>query len=391
MTDAIPPPAARMSRLPPSYFHGLNQLIARLTAAGVDVIRMDMGSPDMPPAAHIVEKLQHGAAQPDMHGYMPFGGTAAYRAAWAEFYGRRFGVELDAATEVTGLVGSKEGIFWLAMAYANPGDVVLVPDPGYSTYTAGANLAGARVVTMPLTEENDYLPDFGRLAPEDLAAARLMWLNYPNNPTGATAPLEYFAEAVQLARRHGFLLAHDAPYTEITFEDYRAPSLMQVPGARDVGVEFHSLSKTSNMAGWRMAAMVGNANVVKVMQTLQSNHESGQFRPMLEAATAALTGDQTWQAERNAAYRDRRDLVVTGVRAAGLRTRVPAAAMYVWARLPPGVDDAEYAIRLLEGTGVSVTPGRIFGDMGKGYVRLSLGTPTARVREAMQRWRVWKG
>jgi LL-diaminopimelate aminotransferase len=391
MSDATPKPAARMSRLPPNYFHGLNQIIARLTAAGVDVIRMDMGSPDMPPARQVVETLQQGAAQPDKHGYMPFGGPAAYRAAWADFYGRRFGVELDAATEVTGLIGSKEGIFWLAMAYANPGDVVLVPDPGYATYTAGANLAGARVVTMPLKPENNFLPDFSQIEPDDLAAARLMWLNYPNNPTGATASVEFFAQAVRLALRHDFLLAHDAPYTEITFDGYRAPSLMQVPGAKDVGVEFHSLSKTSNMAGWRMAAMVGNAGVVKMMQTLQSNSESGQFRPMLDAAMAALTGDQAWLAERNEAYRVRRDLVVAGARAAGLETTVPAAAMYVWAKLPAGMDDEDYATRLLEGTGVSVTPGRIFGEMGRGYVRLSLGTPTERVREAMQRWRVWKG
>jgi len=391
MTDATPKPAARMSRLPPNYFLGLNQIIARLTAAGVDVIRMDMGSPDLPPAQQVVETLQRGAAQPDKHGYMPFGGTAAYRAAWADFYGRRFGVELDAATEVTGLIGSKEGIFWLAMAYANPGDVVLVPDPGYATYTAGANLAGARVVTMPLTAENNFLPDFGQIVPEDLAAARVLWLNYPNNPTGATASLDFFAEAVRLAQRHGFLLAHDAPYTEITFDGYRAPSLMQVPGAKDVGVEFHSLSKTSNMAGWRMAAMVGNAGVVSMMQTLQSNSESGQFRPMLEAAMTALSGDQRWLEERNQAYRERRDLVVAGARAAGLETTVPEAAMYVWARLPAGVDDEDYATRLLEGTGISVTPGRVFGEMGRGYVRLSLGTPTDRVREAMQRWRVWKG
>jgi LL-diaminopimelate aminotransferase len=384
-------PAARMARLPPNYFLALNHTIARLKAAGVDVIRMDMGSPDLPPAPFIVETLQRAAQQPDQHGYMPFGGPPAYRAAWAEFYGLRFGVELDPASEITGLIGSKEGIFWLAFAFADPGDVVLVPDPGYSTYTAGANLAGAEVVRMPLRPEHRFLPDLSAIPAEALRRARLMWLNYPNNPTGAIAPLEFFAEAVALARRHGFLLAHDAPYTEITFDGYQAPSLMQAPGAKDVAVEFHSLSKTSNMAGWRMAAMVGNPDVVRVMQTLQSNSESGQFRPMLEAAMRALTNDQSWLLERNAIYRERRDLVVAGARAAGLHTEVPAAAMYVWARLPRGGDDEDYAARMLEGIGVSVTPGWTFGETGRGYVRLSLGTPTDRVREAMQRWRVWAG
>jgi LL-diaminopimelate aminotransferase len=350
---------------------------------------MDMGSPDLPPAPFIVEQLQRSAADPRKHGYMPTGGPPVYRAAWAEFYGRRFGVELDPATEVTALIGSKEGVFALALAYLNPGDIVLIPDPGYAAYIGGANFSGAEIAHFPLTAENHFLPDFGAIPEATLRRARLMWLNYPNNPTGAVATLDVFAEAVDLARRYGFLLAHDAPYTEITFDGVQPPSLLQVPGARDVAVEFHSLSKTANMAGWRVGAMMGNADVIHVLQVLQSNWESGHFQPVLDAARAALTGDQGWIAERNAIYRERRDLVVAGARAAGLQVETPAAALYVWVKLPAGADDDAYCGALLEGTGVSVTPGWIFGQMGKGYVRVSLGTATERVREAMRRWEWW--
>ncbi len=378
-----------MAVLPPNFFYRLNQKLARLSAAGVDVIRMDMGSPDLPPAPHIIEALNRSAADPGHHGYQPFGGTPALRNAWTEFYGQRFGVELDPDTEVNGLLGSKEGIFRLAMAYVNPGEVVLVPDPGYATYTAGAEFAGGHIHYMPLTAEHQFLPDFDAIPAEVLSRARLMWLNYPNNPTGAVAPLDLFARAVHLAREHGFLLAHDAPYTEITYDGYQPPSVLQVPGARDVAVEFHSLSKTANMGGWRSAVLVGNAGVVRTMSALQSNIGSGSFRPILDASIEALTGDRSWQTARNAVYRERRDLVVAGVRAAGLAADTPQAAIYVWARLPAGQDDEAYADALLAEAGVSVTPGRIFGPSGAGYLRVSLGTPTERVREAMRRWAEW--
>jgi LL-diaminopimelate aminotransferase len=381
--------AARMAALPPSFFQTLQLKLTRLQAAGVDVIRMDMGSPDLPPAPHIIAALERSAEQPDHHGYMPFGGTPAYRGAWAEFYGRRFGVELDADTEINGLLGSKEGIFKLPMAYVNPGEVVLIPDPGYATYSAAAHFAGAELAYMPLTAVNEYLPDLDALSPETLGRARLMWLNYPNNPTGAVASLEFFARAVDLARQHGILLAHDAPYTEITYDGYQAPSVLQIPGAKDVAVEFHSLSKTANMGGWRCGVVCGNADVIRNLASLQSNADSGSFRPILDAAVVALTGDRTWQVERNQIYRERRDLVVAGARASGLTVAVPAAAIYVWARLPAGVDDSTYADDLLEGAAITITPGSIFGPSGRGYVRLSLGTPTDRVREAMARWQAW--
>ncbi len=270
-------PAQRMAALPPSFFAGLTRRIGEQLARGVDVIRMDMGSPDMPPPPFIVDTLQRSAENPHNHGYTPFGGLPGYRAAWAEFYGRRFGVELDPDGELMGLLGSKEGIFKLHMAFVNPGDVVLIPDPGYATYTAGANFAGAEIVYFPLKAENQFLPDFDALPADALRRAKLMWLNYPNNPTGAVATLEVMARAVSLAREHGFLLAHDAPYTEIAFDSYVPPSVLQVPGAKDVAVEFHSLSKTANMAGWRLGVLAGNPDVIKVMSTLQGNIDSGQF------------------------------------------------------------------------------------------------------------------
>lgn len=389
MTPAPLQPADRMAALPPTFFKTLQLKLKDFQAKGVDVIRMDMGSPDLPPPAHIIASMERSAELADHHGYQPFSGTPGYRAAWAEFYGRRFGVELDADSEVNGLLGSKEGIFKLPLAFVNPGDVVLIPDPGYATYTAGARFAGAEPVYMPLRPENHYLPDFNAIPPAMLARARLMWLNYPNNPTGAVASLEFFATAVEFARQHGILLAHDAPYTEITFDGYRSPSLLQIPGARDVAVEFHSLSKTANMGGWRTGVVCGNAAVIRTFSDLQSNIDSGGFRPVLDAAVVALTGDQSWQLARNEIYRERRDLVVAGARAAGLTANVPAAAIYVWARLPDGLDDIAYADGLLEGAAITITPGSFFGPSGHGYVRLSLGTPTNRVGEAMARWQAW--
>ncbi len=382
-------PADRMAQLPPYFFHGLNQQIARLRAAGLDVIRMDAGSPDLPPPPFVVESLKRSAETPGHHGYMPFGGTPSYREAWAQFYGRRFGVELDPQTELLGLLGSKEGVFNLALAYVNPGEVVLAPDPGYAPYTTGAHMAGGEVVYMPLRAANGFLPDLRALArqPETLRRAKLMWLNYPNNPTGAVASLEFFAEAIALAREHGILIAHDAPYTEITYDGYTAPSILQLPGAREVAVEFNSLSKAYNMAGWRVGVAAGNPDALNALNTWKSNVDAGGFQPVLDAAAAALTGDGAWLAERNEHYRWRRDIVVEALRAAGLILETPKAAIYVWAQLPPGIDDRQYAAELLTAAGVSVTPGTVFGPSGAGYIRLSLGTPTERVKEAMERVR----
>lgn len=382
-------PARRMAQLPAYFYHQLNQRLAELRRQGRDVIRMDAGSPDLPPAPHIIDALKRSAENPNHHGYMPYSGLPEYRAAWAEFYGRRFGVELDANTEVLGLIGSKEGVFNLHLAYIDPGDVVLVPDPGYAPYTAGAAFAGGVVVHMPLLAQNGYLPDLGAIPEATLRATRLMWLNYPNNPTGAVATPEFFAAVIALARRYGFLVAHDAPYTEITYGDYRAPSLLQAPGAKEVAIEFHSLSKTYNMGGWRLGVACGNAEAVNALSTLKSNIDSSTFKAVQDAGIAALTGDQTWTAARNEHYRRRRDLAVDALRALGLEVAVPAAAIYVWARLPAGVDDRAYAAQLLEATAVSLTPGSIFGPSGSGHIRLSLCLPDERLQEALGRLRAF--
>ncbi|MGH2542648.1 MAG: aminotransferase class I/II-fold pyridoxal phosphate-dependent enzyme [Ardenticatenaceae bacterium] len=380
-------PADRMASLPANFFDELNQTIARLQAASVDVIRMDMGSPDLPPAPFVIEALKQSAENPAHHGYTPFGGPPPYREAWAYFYGRRFGVELDPQTEVVGLLGSKEGVFNLAMVYVNPGDVVLVPDPGYGTYTAGAQAAGGEVVYMPLRAGNKFLPDLHALPTAVLRRAKIMWLNYPNNPTGAVATLAFFAEVVALARDYGFLVAHDAPYTEVTYDGYRAPSLLQIPDARDVAVEFNSMSKAYNMGGWRVGVAVGNPAAIQALYSWKANVDTGSFQPILDASAVALTGDQSWLAERNEQYRQRRDIVVDALRDVGLQAEKPPAAMYVWAQLPVGMDERQYAAALLEAVGVSVTPGTVFGPAGAGYVRLSLGTPTERVRVAVERMR----
>jgi len=391
-------PAERLAALPPYFYADLTQRLAQLRARGVDLIRLDAGSPDLPPAPFIVQALQHSAEKPNHHGYMPYGGTPEYRAAWAEFYGRRFGVELDPQSEVLGLIGSKEGIFNLTLAFVNPGDGVLVPDPGYATYANAALFAGAEVVYLPLLAENKFLPDlrplkaakrFDAIPSDALRRAKLMWLNYPNNPTGAVAPPEFFAEVIALAHAHHFIVAHDAPYTEITFDGYRAPSLLQLPGAKDVGVEFHSLSKTYNMAGWRVGVAAGNPEVLRALGRLKGHIDTGTFRPIMDAAAAALTGDQSWTIERNEIYRERRDVVVAALRAAGFQADTPVAAIYVWARLPEGVDDRAYAAGLLEATGVSVTPGSVLGPSGAGYFRIALCLPTERLREAMQRVERW--
>jgi LL-diaminopimelate aminotransferase len=383
-------PAERLAALPPYFYADLTQRLAQLRARGVDLIRLDAGSPDLPPAPFVVEALQRSAEKPNHHGYMPYGGTPEYRSAWAEFYGRRFGVELDPQSEVLGLIGSKEGIFNLTMAFVNPGDVVLIPDPGYATYTNAALFTGAEVVYMPLLAENQFLPDLRAIPAGALRRAKLMWLNYPNNPTGAVASLEFFADVIALARTHGFIVAHDAPYTEITFDGYRAPSLLQLPGAKDTGVEFHSVSKTYNMGGWRVGVAAGNPEVLGALGQLKGHIDTSTFRPIMDAAAAALTGDQGWVVERNAIYRERRDVVVAALRAAGFQADLPVAAIYVWARLPAGMDDRAYASGLLENTGVSVTPGSVLGPSGAGYFRIALCHPVERLREAMERVRKWE-
>jgi LL-diaminopimelate aminotransferase len=305
-----------------------------------------------------------------------------------DYYRMRFDVELNVASEVLPLLGSKEGIANMALAWLDPGDLALVPDPGYPTYAASAAMAGAQAYCMPLTAENAWLPDLDAIPPAAADAARLMWLNYPNNPTGAVAPLSFLEEAVAFCREHDILLCHDAPYADVSFDGYRAPSLLEIPGAKDVAVEFNSLSKSHNMAGWRVGMAVGNATAVAALLQVKSNIDSGIFLSVQDAAVAALTGDQSWLEARNAEYQRRRDAMYDVlVNHLGLQCELSAASLYLWPKVPAGYASAEFADKILLATGVSLTPGSAFGAHGEGYLRISMGQTTERFMAAVERLR----
>lgn len=384
------PPADRISSFAPYFFAALGKKLNELKSKGLDVIRIDMGSPDLPPAKFITDALIKESQKSDTHGYSPIGGTPAFKQAVAEYYLNRFDVALDPKTEILGLIGSKEGLFNLSQVLLNPGDVAFVPDPGYPVYSASGIIAGGKIVYFPLTRENNFLPNLSALSPSDIEKAKILWLNYPNNPTGAVAPVVFLEEVITFAKKHHLLVAHDAPYADVTFDGYTAPSLMMIPGAREVAVEFNSLSKTYNMAGWRLGMAVGNPEIIDYLFTYKSQMDTSNFSPIFSAGVAALTGDQTWLEERNLVYKERRDLVVDGLRAAGFSLEIPKAAIYVWAALPAGHQDSmRYCSDLLEATGVSTTPGVVYGPHGEGYVRVSLGTPAPRIKQAMERLVDW--
>lgn len=382
-------PATRIASLQPYYFAALGRRIQALAERGVEVIRLDIGSPDLPPAPFIVEAMIAAARRPDAHGYTAYGGTPAYRKAVAQYYCRRFGVEPDWRTQVVGLIGSKEGLFTMGQVVLDPGDVALATDPGYATYAVTSEIAGAEVYPLPLLAENGFLPDFHAIPGEVLKRAKLLWLNYPNNPTGAVATLDFFAAAVEFARQHGLVIAHDAPYVDVGFDGYRAPSILQVPGAFEVAVEFNSLSKAYNMAGWRLGMAVGNPEWIRYLELYKSQVDTSHFEPILAGGIAALTGDQAWLVDRNEVYRKRREAVMAGLKKIGLQPFQPQAGLYAWTPVPEGYTDEEFCRRLLEEAGVSVTPGTVFGRYGAGYFRISFCTPQDRLERAMERMFRW--
>lgn len=379
--------AHRVQSMPAYVFAKLEGRLRELTSQGKDIIRLDIGSPDLPPPDWITEAMYRSAQHPAHHGYGGYYGIPELRRAMTTYYERRFGVRLDPNREVVPLIGSKEGIANVALAFVDPGDVVLVPDPGYPTYSAGTLLAGGVPYPVPLLAENSFLMDLDSIPSEVARSAKILWLGYPNNPTGAVTSLEFFERVVAFARRYDLLVCHDNPYCDITFDGYRAPSFLQVPGAMEVGIEFNSLSKTYNMAGWRVGMAVGNATAVEALARTKTNIDSGIFRPIQDAAVLALTGDQSWLEQRNAIYAERRDLILAALAEVGLQANKPVASLYVWAEIPPGYTSAEFASLLLEEASISVTPGTAFGSNGEGYLRISLGMNTARVREAMDRLR----
>lgn len=383
-------PADRVSSLKPYFFATLSKKINDLRAKKVDVIRIDIGSPDLPPADFIIETLSNEAKRNDTHRYTPYGGTPAFRQAVASYYKNRFNVELDPAKEVVALIGSKEGLFNLSQILLDPGDLVLVTNPGYPVYKASAAIAGADTYSLPLLSKDNFLPDLDSI-PDNIAdKAKLMWLNYPNNPTGAVAPMRFLEDAVAFARKHHILIAHDAPYADICFDGYIAPSMLQIPGAKEVVLEFNSLSKAYNMAGWRLGMAVGNPQITQLLHTYKTQIDTSHFGPILSAGVTALTGDQTWLKERNNIYQQRRDIVVKTLKPLGFELQTPPAAIYIWARLPEQfADEFAFCSTVLDDTGVSITPGGVYGEYGSGYIRISLGSKTRKIEEAMQRLTEW--
>jgi LL-diaminopimelate aminotransferase len=381
--------AKRVQDLPPYLFVGITKKIAEKKARGEDVISFAIGDPDIPTPQHILDRLCAAAQEPANHRYPESDGLPELRQAVSAWYEQRFGLAFDPDKEVVPLIGSKEGIAHAALCFIDPGDIALVPDPGYPVYSVGTMFAGGDCHYLPLTEENAFLPDLDAV-PDDVArTARLLWINYPNNPTSAVAGLDFFERVVAFAKKHDIAVCHDAPYTEVAFDGYRPASFLQAPGARDVGMEFHSLSKSYNMTGWRIGMAVGNAEMVGALTRVKSNIDSGIPQAIQYAAIEALSGDQTCIGQHVSVYERRRDLVMKTLDKIGLRAKPPLASLYVWARIPDGYTSLDFCARLLEETSVVVTPGSGYGKYGEGYIRLSLTTPDDRLEEGLSRLEKW--
>jgi LL-diaminopimelate aminotransferase len=377
--------AERLRVLPPYLFAEIDRQKKEVRARGVDLIDLGIGDPDLPTPAHVVEALARAAREPRNHRYPDYEGLRTFREAAAAWYRQRFDVELDPATEVLALIGSKEGTAHVPLAFVNPGDVVLVPDPGYPVYAAGTWFAGGQPHFLPLRADREFLPDLDAVPADVLSRARMLFLNYPNNPTAGCATPAFFERVVQFARRHGVIVCHDAMYSELRFDGYEPPSFLQAPGAREVGVEFHSCSKTYSMTGWRIGFVVGNREVLAGLGRVKTNVDSGVFQAVQEAAIAALTGPQDYVAWARSIYQERRDVVLAGLRKLGLPVMTPRATFFVWAPVPNGGDSRKWASRLLQEAGVVVTPGVGFGPSGEGYYRIALTVDKARIAEAIER------
>ena len=381
----------RLSRLiqnlPPYHFADAKKRIAERRAAGVDVISLSMGDPDLPAPQAVIDRMCSSLQDPENTRYPEYFGMRALHEAIAAWFERRFAVRLTPEHNILPLLGSKEGLAYLGAAVLNTGDVSLIPDPYYPVYITASTSVGAEPYMLPLLEQNGYLPELDKIPQEILAKSRLLWLNYPNNPTAAGADWRFFEEAVAFAQRYNLVIIHDMAYAEVYFDDFRPLSILQIPGASEVAVELHSLSKTYNMAGFRVGMVVGNANLVDAVGRLKSNIDSGMFRPVQYAAIEALQLPVSWIEQRNAIYRRRRDLLVAGCNAIGMRTQAPGAGLYVWAAIPGGFTSRDFANWLFEKTGVFVTPGTNFGDAGEGYVRISLTASEERIEAALQRMR----
>jgi len=374
-----------IQQLPPYHFAAARKKMADRQAVGVDVINLSMGDPDLPAPQAVIDRLSASLQDRENTRYPEYYGMRALHEAIADWFERRFAVRLTPERDILPLLGSKEGLAYVATAVLNAGDISLIPDPYYPVYITASTSVGAQPYMLPLLEERRYLPDLEQIPADVLAKSRLLWLNYPNNPTAANADRRFFEQAVAFAQQHNLVIIHDMAYAEVYFDDARPMSILQIPGASEVAVELHSLSKTYNMAGFRVGMAVGNAELVGAVGRLKSNIDSGMFRPVQYAAIEALQLPVTWLEQRNAIYRRRRDVLVAGCNAVGMRTRTPGAGLYVWAAVPTGYTSRDFANWLFDKTGVYVTPGTNFGAAGEGYVRISLTAPEERIGAALQR------
>ena len=377
--------AERVRTLPPYLFAAIERQIAERKAAGIDVISLGIGDPDLPTPPHVIAALAEGAADPATHQYPSNQGELGFREAVAGFYATRFGVTLDPADQIVPLLGAKEGIAHICQVLLDPGDLALAADPGYPVYVTGPMLADGAAVHIPLVPELGFQPDLEAIPPAVLAKAKMIFVSYPNNPTGAVIEDDFFARLVAFAGEHDLVVVHDNAYAEITYDGYVAPSFLATPGAKDVGVEMFSLSKSYNMTGWRSGALVGNRDVVDAFWRLKTNMDSGMFAAVQRASVAALTGSQECVREMCGVYQRRRDLLVRALRAIGMEVTAPKGTIYLWVPVPDGYTSATFTAQVLEQADVVVTPGAAYGAAGEGYVRLSLTVPDARLEEAVRR------
>ncbi len=377
--------AERLKKLPPYLFKELDRKRDEAISKGVDVIDLGVGDPDLPTPEPVVEEMKRAVQDSKNHRYPSYVGMIEFRKAVAEWYKNRFGVSLDPENEVLSLIGSKEGIAHFPLAFVNPGDIVLVPTPAYPVYNISTIFAGGTSFFMPLLEENHFLPDLSSIPTQIAEKAKIMFINYPNNPTSAVADKDFFKEVVEFAKKYGIIVCHDAAYTEISFDGYVPPSILEVDGAKDVAVEFHSLSKTYNMTGWRIGFAVGNAELISALGAVKSNIDSGVFQAVQIAAIRALRLDRSWIKETVDIYKKRRNLLVEALNNIGLKVKPPKATFYLWIKVPEGYSSEGFASKLLDEAGIVVTPGNGFGEPGEGYIRISLTQKDERLKEAVDR------
>jgi LL-diaminopimelate aminotransferase len=377
----------KLKKIPPYLFATIDKKMAEMKAKGVDIISLGIGDPDLPTPQNIFKKMHEVLEDPKSGRYPPYEGIYAFRKAVADWYKKRFGVTLDADKEVVSLIGSKEGIAHIFPGVIDPGDVVLTTDPGYPVYKMGTLLARGIPYSVPLKEKDGFLPNLESIPKNILKKAKMLFVNYPNNPTGAVCDLNFLKEVVKFAKKYDLLVCSDLAYSEVSFDGYVAPSILQVPGGKDVAIEFHSLSKTYNMTGWRIGMAVGNAEAIKALSTIKTNVDSGIFKAIQYAGIEALTGPQDCIRHHNAVFRKRRDVLISGLRSLGWKIEAPKATFYVWARVPKGYTSVSFCEELLTKCGILIVPGNGYGKFGEGYFRAAITIPEERISEAIQRMR----